>query len=52
MLILIIWAVIAAACGYIASEKNRSVALWVFAGVLFGIFALAVVLCLPKQETV
>ena len=44
---LLIWGCCVAGCGYLASEKHRSVGGWVALGFLFGIFALILLALLP-----
>lgn len=45
---LIIWILLAAACYYVAKDKNRNAVVWGILGLLFGIFALVIVALLPK----
>lgn len=47
----IIWIIFAFACSFIAGTKNKSALLWFFIGLLFGIFALGVILILPSQDS-
>lgn len=47
LLFLILWAV---CCGILANNKNRNVVGWSILGLLFGVFALIVIACLPKLE--
>ena len=46
---IIIWTIFAIACSLIASSKGMSGALWFCIGLLFGIFALGVVIVLPDK---
>jgi zinc transporter ZupT len=45
--VIIMGALFAALCGYVASQKNRSVLGWAFAGALAGIFALIILAIVP-----
>lgn len=45
-LTLMIWITCVILCGILASNRNRSVFLWSFAGLLFGPFAVVIVLAL------
>lgn len=47
LLFLILWAV---CCGILANNKNRNIVGWSILGLLFGVFALIVIACLPKLE--
>ncbi len=47
---LIIWLMMAVLCAGIANSKGRSGIGWLGAGVLFGVFAFVILLCLPKLE--
>jgi hypothetical protein len=44
---ILIWCLFGWACYKQAQKKNRNETLWAVLGVLFGIFALAVILLLP-----
>lgn len=50
MLSLMVWLLFGIACGVIADSKRRNVGGWVVLGMLFGIFALIVIACLPTLE--
>lgn len=50
MVALIIWVIFAIACYIIASNKGQSGILWFFIGLLFGIFALGVVIFIPNKN--
>lgn len=47
LLTVIIWCLFGWGCHNTAVKKNRNGALWAVLGVLFGIFALGVILVLP-----
>jgi len=47
---LVIWAVFAVACYYVAKSKGRNAAAWAFAGLVFGVFALIVLAFMPKRQ--
>ena len=49
-MVFIVWLIFAIACYVIASNKGQSGILWFFIGLLFGIFALGVVLFLPNKN--
>jgi hypothetical protein len=44
---LIFWLFCFIGAGYVASQKNRSVGVWLLLGFFFGIFALILVALLP-----
>lgn len=46
-----IWIFLGILCSIIAGRKNRSVGAWLVLGILFGIFALIIIACLPSVET-
>ncbi len=48
MELLIIWTVIAILCAIIANAKSRSGIAWFVAGVIFGVLALIVLVCMPR----
>ncbi len=50
MELLIIWVLLAVACGYVAEQKGRSYIAWFALGLLFGVFALLVLAITPKKE--
>lgn len=45
------WIFLGIICSIIARRKNRSVAAWLVLGILFGIFALISIACLPSVQT-
>lgn len=47
---LLFWILWAVCCGILANNKNRNVVEWSILGLLFGVFALIVIACLPKLE--
>lgn len=49
-MIYVIWAIFAIACAIIASGKGQNGLLWFFIGLLFGIFALGVVIFIPNKN--
>jgi hypothetical protein len=49
---LLIWLLFTVVCGFVAFGKDRSVALWVLLGFLFGAFALVVIALLPDRKKV
>lgn len=51
MILVICWLIFAGACYFIANNKGQSGILWFFIGLLFGIFALGVVLFIPNKNT-
>jgi len=51
MLFLLVWIGCAVGCNQIAKAKGRNATAWAIAGVLFGVFALAVVALLPKTSS-
>jgi len=51
-IIVIVWLLFGFACSWVAKSKNRDVGGWLLLGVLFGIFALIIVVCLePLDES-
>lgn len=46
----IIWCLFGWACYSQAQKKNRNVTIWAVLGVLFGLFALMVILILPPAQ--
>jgi len=51
MEIIIIMAIVfATICGYVAGQKNRSVAGWAFAGAMAGVFALIILAIVPTVK--
>lgn len=50
MILVICWLIFAVACYIIANSKGQSGILWFFIGLLFGIFALGVVLFIPNKN--
>lgn len=50
MITLIIWIIFAFSCGSIAESKGYGKGLWFIIGVIFGIFALFVILILPNKN--
>lgn len=49
MFLLMIWLLMAIGCAVIANAKNRSGVGWFLIGTIFGIFALIVIACLPRE---
>lgn len=49
-MVLIVWMIFAFACAIIADSKGMNAILWFCIGLLFGIFALGVVLVLPSKD--
>lgn len=49
-MIVIVWMIFAFACAIIADKKGMNSILWFCIGLLFGIFALGVVLVLPSKN--
>ena len=47
---LLFWILWAVCCGILANNKNRNVVGWSILGLLFGIFSLIIIACLPKLE--
>jgi len=47
---ILVWCLFGWACYSLAVKKNRNTALWAVLGVLFGIFALLVILFLPPVK--
>lgn len=47
--VLVMGAVFAAACGFVAKNKNRSVVLWAVLGFLFGFVPLIIIAVLKKK---
>jgi len=50
MEVLFIWVLIAVACGWVAEQRGRSYVNWFLLGLLFGVFALLVLVLVPKVE--
>jgi heme/copper-type cytochrome/quinol oxidase subunit 3 len=48
--VLVAGIVFAVACGFVAKNKNRSVALWAVLGFLFGFIPLIIIAVLKKKE--
>lgn len=48
-MIVIVWLIFAIACSIIASNKGQSGGLWFCMGLLFGIFALGIVIFIPNN---
>lgn len=46
-MVLLTWCLLGAVVSFIAKEKNRNAGLWAVIGLLFGIFALLVIVVLP-----
>lgn len=51
MLLIVIWLGCAIGCGAIASAKGRSGIGWGLIGLIFGVFALIIVACLPRATS-
>ena len=49
-MIVVVWIIFAFACAIIADSKGMNAILWFCIGLLFGIFALGVVLVLTSQN--
>lgn len=47
---ILIWLILAVSTCIIAGNKNRSQIGWFISGALFGLFALILILILPKKE--
>jgi biotin transporter BioY len=50
MEVILIWIASAALCGWMASNKNRSIGLWVVVGLLTGLIGVVILACLSKVE--
>jgi hypothetical protein len=48
--VLVVGVIFAVACGLVAKNKNRSVALWAILGFLFGFIPLIIIALLKKKE--
>jgi hypothetical protein len=48
--VVVMWLAFAGLCAYIGSEKGRSGGGWFLGGLLFGIFALIAVACVPSRK--
>jgi uncharacterized membrane protein YeiB len=51
MEILILWVACAIICAIVANLKGRSVVGWFFLGLLFGLLAVIIILCLSSNRT-
>lgn len=50
MIVLLVWLVMAYICYITASEKGLNSALWGILGILFGFFALMVLVMIPSKK--
>lgn len=50
MIILIIWIVMAYVCYDVAKEKGLDSGIWGILGLIFGIFALIILVMIPKKK--
>lgn len=50
MIYLLIWIGCGVICGFLAQSKHRSITGWVILGIIFGVFAVIVLLILPNAN--